>query len=149
MVTNKQSQQQRKAVEDTATTILAYLDMGKNEEVQRLLAETDRYTLGMVVLTWFQIGAVRRGVKVTLTASTAAMDFFNAQAKLEDREAAEVEADKLTASLLFHLADNATDRYAKAWQRAVEGGPEISTAVAARMLGFTRSMLSDELGEVR
>lgn len=141
MATNKQSQQQRQAVEDAATTILGYLDMSNDEEVQRLLSGADRHGLGLIITTWFQLCMVRQGVKVTLDASRKAMEFFNSQAKLDGKEAEDAEADKLTASLLFHLVDNAMDRYARAWQRVIDMG--LCVDVAARMLGFTRGMLLD------
>lgn len=141
MATNKQSHQQRQAVEDAATTILAYLDMGNDEEVQRLLAGADRHGLGLIITTWFQMCIARRGVKVTLEASRKAMEFFNTQAKLDGKEKEDIEADQLTASLLSHLTDNAMDRYARAWQRVIDAG--LCVDVAARLLGFTRGMLID------
>lgn len=143
MVTNQQAKQQRKAVEEAATTILAHLDMGNREEVERLLTTTDRHTLGLVVTVWYQMCLAHRGVQVTLDATMKTMGFLNGQAKLEGRPEQEAEADKLAASLLFHLVNNTMARYARAWQRVIEHEPDISSDVAARMLGFVRGMLSD------
>lgn len=143
MVTNQQAKQQRKAVEDAATTILAHLDMGNREEVERLIYTTDRHTLGLIITTWYQICIAYRGVELTTTAAAKTMEFLNGQAKLEGRPEEEAEADKLAASLLFHLNANAMDRYARAWQRAIEHEPDIGPDVAARMLGFIRGMVGD------
>jgi hypothetical protein len=71
------------------------------------------------------------------------MDFLTANSNMEGRPEEDAEADKFAASLLFHLTDNAMDRYAKAWSRAIKHTPDISSDVAARMLGFIRGMLID------
>jgi hypothetical protein len=143
VVTNQQSQEQRKHIEEAATTILAYLDMGNTDEVERLLSTTDRHTLGLIIATWFHICIAYRGPKLTTIASGKTMEFLNAQAKLEDRPEEEAVADRFTASLLFHLNDNAMDKYAKAWDKTVKHAPDVSTAVAARMLGFVRGIVQD------
>lgn len=143
MVTNQQSKEQREAIENAATTILAYLDMGNKEEVERLLTTTDRHSLGLIIATWYQICVAHRGIKVTVNAAAKVMEFLTSQSILETRHEEEAAADKYAASLLFHLNDNAMDRFAKAWDRAINHTPEISSDVAARMLGFIRGMLID------
>lgn len=141
MATNQQSQQRRKEIEEIASTILAYLDMGNDGAVQQILSGADPHALGLIINTWYQMCVAHRGIKVTVNASAKTMEFFNAQAKEEGREEPDAEADKLAASLLHHLVDNAMNNYAKAWQRTIDRGLVID--VAARMLGFTRGMLAD------
>lgn len=143
MSTNQQAKEQREAVENAATTILAHLDMGNKEEVERLLYTTDRHTLGLIIATWYQICIAYRGVKLTHIAASKTMDFLTGQSNLEDRPEPEAAADKHAASLLFHLSDNAMDRYAKAWDRTVKYSPDITSEVAARMLGFIRGIVAD------
>jgi hypothetical protein len=143
VATNQQSQEQRKAIEDAATSILAHLDMGNSDEVERLLYTPDRHSLGLIIATWFHICIAYRGPKLTTLASGKTMEYLNAQAKLEDRPEEEAAADRFAASLLFHLNDNAMDRYAKAWDKTVKYAPDISADVAARMLGFVRGMVHD------
>lgn len=143
MVTNQQAKAARAAVEDAATTILAYLDMGNDEEVQRLLTGADRHGLGLIIATWYGMCVAHQGIKVTVNAAAKTMEFFNAAAKQGDRDPEEAAADEYASSLLFHLVDNAMDRYARAWQRVLAHEPDISTAVAARLLGFTRGMLME------
>jgi hypothetical protein len=143
MPNNQHAKEQRQAVEDAATTILAYLDMGAEGEVEQLLYTTDRHTLGLIICTWFQLCIAHRGVTTTIRAASKTMDYLNATAALEDRPTEEAEADKHAASLLFHLTDNAMKRYATAWNKTINHQPDISSAVAARMLGFVKGMLSD------
>lgn len=147
MVTNQQAKQQRKDVEDAATAILALLDMGNEEAAAEALAIIDRHYLGLVITTWYQMCVAYRKADIVGNAARRTAEHLRANAMKEGAEPAEAAADDAAGSLLACLADNRTERYAKMWQSVITSSPDVSTAAAARALGFTRGVLSPPEGE--
>lgn len=141
MATNAQLKENAENIGHAATTILAYLDMGNEEEVAHILATMDRRDLGMVISTWYQLCVAHRNAEVTAVTARKTAAFFVEIAKEEEKAAAEFSRD-----MLIHLSDNKLDRYAKRWQAAITHEPDITTDVAARLLGFAQGMLSEASG---
>lgn len=142
MTTNQQAKQQREAIGEAATAILAYLDMGNQAEVERLLYTTEGTSLGLIITTWYQICVAHRGPTVIARTARRTADFLQKQAEAYE-DTPEAAADRYSAALMVHLADNKMDQYAKTWNEVVSHQPGISADVAARMLGFIRGVIGE------
>lgn len=141
MTANQQSEEQREAIGEAATAILALLDMGQEKEVEHIISTMDRAHLGLVITTWYQICiAYRTGRIVGPTARKTAL-FFKEIASEEEQQSATYSHD-----LLMALAENKMNRYVKLWNEIIGAGGAYSTEVAARILGFTRGMLQEQEG---
>lgn len=138
MATNAQLKEHAENIGYVATAILAYLDMGNEEEVTHILETMDRGDLGMVISTWYQLCVAHRTAEVTSATARKTAEFFVEIAKEDEEDIAQ-----FSRALLIHLADNKLDRYAKKWQEVISYEPDITLGVSARILGFAQGILGE------
>ena len=129
-----------------AVTLLAYNDMGADQEVERLLAETDRPTLGRAVAIWYQMCEQERGKTATAQAARIVADKLQNSLDGLDKNLPHDEYKRkglplsFGRGLLLHLATGEEERFTELWN-AVSAITTTAVETSAVIMGFALSVL--------
>lgn len=131
-----------------AVTLLAYNDMENLTEVNRLLREADRATLGRTVIIWYQMCQGERGHTATAKAARIVAQKLQGQLDGLNKDMAHEEYRRqglplsFGRGLLLHLSQDEHERFTEMWMSAVAPHEDLTVDVASVFLGFARSVLN-------
>ena len=130
-----------------AVTLLAYGDMDNLTEIDLILRETDRATLGRAIILWYQMCTSTRGSESAAKAARiVAQKLQNQLDNLDRTDHAEYVKQGLplsfSRSLMLHLCQGEHERFTEMWALSVAPQEDLTVAVASVFLGFTRSVLN-------
>ncbi len=131
-----------------AVTLLANNDMNNLTEVNRLLREADRATLGRTLIIWYQMCAGERGTSSTAQAARIVAQKLQTQLDGLNKGMEHDEYRRrglplsFSRGLMLHLAQGEHERFTEMWMGSVAPSEDLTVDVASVFLGFTRSVLN-------
>lgn len=126
-----------------AIALLGYTDLGEEEKVAALLAESSSYDLGLTIQAWYHMALAYRGNAATEKIARETAQFF--QSIVEGDLDNDVKlAASFARNLMLDLAAGLDDRFAELWAVIIDDHAEIITPIMALFLGFATGVLAPE-----